>query len=83
MFNAKTLERTKLKAATLAGALLILAPCTTVLAQTPEERGLAIAVEADKRDLGYVDSTANMKMTLRNRAGKESIRNVRIKNLEA
>jgi len=82
MFNAKTLEHTKLKAATLAGALLILAPCTIVLAQTPEERGLAIAVEADKRDLGYVDSTANMKMTLRNRAGKESIRNVRIKNLE-
>ena len=80
MFNTKTPARTKLKAVTLTAALLV--PCTAVLAETPEERGLAIAIEADKRDLGYVDSTANMKMTLRNRAGKESIRNVRIKNLE-
>jgi len=52
------------------------------LAQTDEEKGLAIAVEADKRDLGFVDSTANMKMILRNRSGKESIRNVRVKTLE-
>ena len=70
------------KALTL-GSLLILAPyATSLLAQTPEERGLAIANEADARDQGYVDSIANMKMTLRNRAGKESLRNVRIKNLE-
>ena len=39
----------------------------TVTAQTEEEKGLAIAVEADKRDVGFVDSTANMKMVLRNR----------------
>lgn len=51
-------------------------------AETAEERGLAIAQEADLRDQGFSDSTANMKMTLRNRRGKESIRNVRVKNLE-
>ena len=53
-----------------------------VNAQTPEEQGLAIAVEADKRDLGWGDSTANMVMVLRNKAGKESSRKIRIKNME-
>lgn len=53
-----------------------------VSAETDEEKGLAIAVEADKSDQGFVDSTANMKMVLRNRSGKESIRNVRVKTLE-
>ena len=82
MFNTSTPWQSDFRKVTIAATVLLLAPCTAVLAQTPEERGLAIAVEADKRDIGYVDSTANMKMTLRNRAGKESIRNVRIKNLE-
>ena len=67
--------------ALLSTALLTLAPVIS-LAQTTEERGLAIATEADTRDLGYIDTTANMKMVLRNRTGKESVRNVRIKNLE-
>lgn len=53
-----------------------------ILAETPEEKGLAIAIEADERDQGFVDSTANMKMILRNRSGKESVRNVRVKTLE-
>ncbi|MEM7257036.1 MAG: outer membrane lipoprotein-sorting protein [Pseudomonadota bacterium] len=62
--------------------LLALAWASTVGAQTAEETGLAIAMEADSRDTGYIDSSANMKMTLRNRAGKESVRNVRVKTLE-
>lgn len=62
-------------------ALSILLPAYTV-AETAEEKGLAIAIEADKRDQGFVDSTANMKMVLRNRTGKESTRNVRVKTLE-
>ncbi len=60
----------------------LLSACSYAMAATPEEQGLAIAVEADLRDQGFVDSSANMKMTLRNRAGKESIRNVRVKTLE-
>ncbi len=51
-------------------------------AQTPEEKGLIIAVEADKRDLGWSDSTADMKMILRNRHGEQSERAIRVRSLE-
>jgi outer membrane lipoprotein-sorting protein len=51
-------------------------------AETPEEKGFAIVQEADNRDTGFKDSTANMLMTLRNRHGQESIRKIRIKSLE-
>ena len=66
---------------TLLGSVL-LSLSISAQAQTPEEQGLAIAVEADKRDLGWGDSTANMVMVLRNKAGKESRREIRIKNME-
>lgn len=62
--------------------VLSLGVSSAAQAQSAEEKGLAIAKEADLRDQGYSDSTANMKMTLRNRSGKESIRNVRVKSLE-
>ncbi|MCP5206350.1 MAG: outer membrane lipoprotein-sorting protein [Hahellaceae bacterium] len=55
---------------------------STCFAQTSQEKGLAIAVEADKRDLGWVDSTADMKMILRNKNGDESIRSLRVNTLE-
>ncbi len=61
--------------------LLALLPLS-VFAQTPEERGLAIAQEADRRDIGFVDSQADMVMTLRNRQGDESVRDLRVKVLE-
>lgn len=51
-------------------------------AQTPEEKGLAIAIEADKRDTGWQDQTASLEMILRNRHGQESKRNIRSKTLE-
>jgi len=51
-------------------------------AETPEEKGLAIAVEMDRRNQGFVDTTSNMKMILRNRAGKESLRQMRAMTLE-
>lgn len=51
-------------------------------AETPEEKGLAIAKEADKRDTGWGDQTAKLKMVLRNRHGEESQREVRNKSLE-
>ncbi len=51
-------------------------------AQTAEEKGLEIAVEADKRDLGWSDSTADMKMILRNRQGEQSERAIRVRTLE-
>lgn len=51
-------------------------------AGTAEEKGLKIAVAADKRDSGWGDTTADMLMILRNRAAKESVREIRTKTLE-
>ncbi len=55
---------------------------TPLQAETPEEKGLAIAIEADKRNEGFVDTTATMRMVLRNRAGRESLREMRSMVLE-
>lgn len=46
------------------------------------KRGMAIAVESDKRDTGFSDQTANMVMELRNKQGDVSTRTIRIKTLE-
>lgn len=51
-------------------------------AETPAEKGLAIAMEADRRDTGWKDSSNIMLMTLRNKEGKESRRNLRVKMQE-
>jgi len=45
-------------------------------------RGRAIAVEADRRDAGFGDLTAEMVMILRNRHGQESRRDIRLRTLE-
>jgi outer membrane lipoprotein-sorting protein len=51
-------------------------------AQTPEERGLEIAREIDRRDSGFKDQKATMMMVLRNRHGQESKREIRTRTLE-
>ncbi len=51
-------------------------------AETPEEKGLAIAREADRRDDGFGDLTARLTMVLRNRRGDESTREMRFSSLE-
>jgi len=66
---------------TVAAVVVGLLPFTLV-AETAEEKGLAIAVEADKRDEGFGDSTANMTMVLKNKQGDTSTRYIRIKTLE-
>lgn len=53
-----------------------------VAAESEEEKGLAIATEADLRDKGFGDSVATMKMVLRNKQGDESTREVRVRTLE-
>ena len=63
-------------------AISILYTADHSLAETPEEKGLAIAVEADRRDTGYGNSTADMLMILKNRHGQESRRKIRFRNLE-
>jgi len=52
------------------------------LAETAEEKGLAISKETKARDLGWSDMQANMKMVLRNKQGQESLREIRMKSLE-
>ena len=52
------------------------------LAQSPEEKGLEIAKEMDKRDQGFKDTKVSLTMTLRNQHGQESIRYMRSKTLE-
>ena len=51
-------------------------------AENPQQKGLRIAQEGDASDTGFGDFTANMIMTLKNRAGKTSRRVIRSKTLE-
>lgn len=69
-----------MKTILIAASLMLAA--TSVYAETAEEKGLRIAKEADAYDTGFVDFTADMVMTLRNKKGGESIRQIRIQGLE-
>ncbi len=51
-------------------------------ASTPEEKGLAIAIAADKNDEGWGDWSANAEMVLKNRQGQTSSREMKIQALE-
>jgi outer membrane lipoprotein-sorting protein len=53
-----------------------------VMAETAQEKGLAIAKERKARDIGWGDSTAKAEMILRNAKGDETIRKMKIKALE-
>ncbi|GMG81349.1 hypothetical protein LNKW23_05620 [Paralimibaculum aggregatum] len=63
-------------AAVTAALVLVLAGAATLpaLAETPEEKGLAIAEAADRRDLGWGSYTVEGEMVLRDSAGNESRR---------
>lgn len=51
-------------------------------AETAQEKGLKIAIEADRRDKGWHDSQAKLNMLLKNRQGQKSKRTLRLKALE-
>jgi outer membrane lipoprotein-sorting protein len=63
-------------------ALSVLLFAFTAAAETPEEKGLAIAQEMDRRDIGWSDSTSRLKMLLTNSVGRTSLRELRTKSLE-
>ncbi|MBL4698745.1 MAG: outer membrane lipoprotein-sorting protein, partial [Phycisphaerales bacterium] len=65
----------------LASALVVVTN-TTVLAQSAQQKGLEIAKELDRRDLGWGDSTATLKMVLKNRQGQTSTRELRTFSFE-
>jgi outer membrane lipoprotein-sorting protein len=50
--------------------------------ETPEEKGMEIALEADERDLGFESWRAELKMILGNRQGESSRRELRMQGLE-
>ncbi len=62
--------------------LILLSLPFNLLAQSAAEQGLQIAREADRRDTGFHDSSAAMRMILRNRQGDESNRLIRVRTLE-
>lgn len=68
--------------AALGGLGVLLLAAAPAIAETAEEKGLAIAKEADKRGEGYGDSKVAMKMVLRNRHGQETTREIRSRALE-
>ena len=61
--------------------LLILAFDATG-ADSAEEKGLSIAMEADERDHGWGDLQADLEMILTNKHGQESRRAIRTRSLE-
>lgn len=62
--------------------ILLVLTSNPLWAQTAEEKGLEIAREADRRDIGFGDTASAMTMILRNSHGQESIRKIRNQTLE-
>ena len=65
----------------LVTGLLLLTP-SPIIAETPIDKGLAIATEAAKRHKGFGDYTVDMTMILKNKQGRESRRSIRHRALE-
>lgn len=63
----------------IAALLAVPALCA---AESPEEKGLAIVQEADRRYSGYGDLAASFRMILRNKQGQVSERELRVRTLE-
>lgn len=77
MFNFCNAQTNQL-ALLLSGLILT----TASIAQSPQERGLQIAMQVQAQDDGFIDSESAMTMTLINRSGKKSIRRIRSRVLE-
>jgi outer membrane lipoprotein-sorting protein len=70
-----------MRSVVVAAVLVLLGP-SAGLAQSSEEQGLAIAVEAKRRDTGFGDSSAELLMVLRGLRGDETTRELRSLVLE-
>ena len=61
---------------------ILISNSTNLLAESAEQKGLAIAKKAEQMNTGWKDQTASMKMVLRDRQGREFIRAVRNRTME-
>lgn len=61
----------------------VLSGLASLNAMTPEERGLQIAQEVDRRDTGFGDTVADLEMQLSNSHGERSARVMSMRTLEA
>ncbi len=85
--NSPLQAQTKLLSIEVQFAIKILTLCLLLhigatYAETPQEKGLAIALEADRRDSGFKDSSAALEMTLKAANGTVVTREMRQKTLE-
>ena len=62
--------------------VMILSYSIIAIAETAEEKGLRIAMDADAFDSGFSDFTADMLMTLKNKKGQQSVRKIKSRTLE-
>jgi len=69
-------------AITVTGAGYASAQSPQTSAESSQAKGLSIAQEADRRDLGFADFSSSLEMVLRNKYGEETVRNMRNKTLE-
>lgn len=66
----------------LAVGLVNIARADSVDGPTVEDRGYAVAARSDRSDRGFGDSKVELKMVLRNKAGKTTTRSLRLTTLE-
>lgn len=64
------------------GVMLLAMMAQSVIAQSPEEKGLEVALAADEADQGFGDVRVQLIMTLKNKNGQESVRDLTNKILE-
>jgi hypothetical protein len=76
--NMNTLTTTPIALA-LAFGISFAAPVT---ANAPADKGFEIAARSDRSDVGFGDSRVELQMILRNAAGQESTRSLKIATLE-
>ena len=62
--------------------LLAIVALSGTAANVPDQKGYDIAARSDRSDRGFSDSVVELTMVLRNKAGKETSRSLRISTLE-
>ncbi|MEM7249291.1 MAG: outer membrane lipoprotein-sorting protein [Acidobacteriota bacterium] len=60
----------------------LLLTASSTVAETPEEKGHALAARSDRSDRGFTDSVVELEMILRNARGRESRRQLTVTTLE-